>query len=125
MFRRVLVAAVPLLVLVACVTPPAFPPEVQPISAKELYERLAGSTYTARSANGIDWELRYEPDGRTHLSLSNGATDSGRWRAEDNRFCVEFDGRFPSGCSEMRADPRKLYLKRSSTGEIVALKPKC
>lgn len=102
----------------------SFPPEAQPIPAKALQERLAGKTYTARVANGVGWEMRYEANGRMQMKVSNGTSDGGRWRTEDNRLCIEFEGQFPSGCSEVRADGKQLYLKRASNGEVVALTPK-
>lgn len=117
------VATVVGLVLAGCATP-TFAPEAQPVTAKALQERLAGRTYTARIANGIGWEMRYEPQGLMHMTVSNGTADRGRWRTEDNRLCVDFEGQFPSGCSEVRADAKQLYLKRASNGEIVALTPK-
>lgn len=109
----------------ACATTaPAFPPAAQPISAKALQERLAGRTYTARTANGMGWEMRYGSDGRMSMSVSNGESDRGHWRTEDGRLCVDFEGKFPTGCSEMRADAARLYLKRGQNGEIVVLTPK-
>ncbi len=117
------VATVVGLVLAGCATP-TFAPEAQPVTAKALQERLAGKTYTARIANGIGWEMRYEPQGLMHMTVSNGTADRGRWRTEDNRLCVDFEGKFPSGCSEVRADASWLYLQRGSTGEIVVLTPK-
>lgn len=117
------VATVVGLVLAGCATP-TFAPEAQPVTAKALQERLAGKTYTARIANGIGWEMRYEPQGLMHMTVSNGTADRGRWRTEDNRLCVDFEGQFPSGCSEVRADASWLYLQRGSTGEIVVLTPK-
>lgn len=112
------------LLLAACTTlPSAFPPEAQAITAKALQERLAGKTYRTQLAGGMQWEMQYGADG--HMSMSTGkAADKGRWRTEDNRLCVDFEGKFPSGCSEMRADTARLYLKRSSTGEVVVLTPK-
>lgn len=111
------------LILCACATA-SFPPEAQPISAKALQERLSGKHFTARMANGLDWQIRYEADGLMNMVVSNGTADKGRWRTEDNRLCVDFEGKFPSGCSEMRADAGRLYLQRSSTGEIVVLTPR-
>lgn len=104
--------------LTACAS---FPTGSQDITAKDLQQRLAGKTYTARIANDVGWEMRYGTDGRMAMDVSNGTADKGRWRTEDNRLCVDFEGKFPSGCSEMRADAKQLYLKRHSTGEIVAL----
>lgn len=112
------------LFLAACTTvPSAFPPEAQAVKAKVLHERLSGKTYRAQLAGGMQWEMQYGADG--YMSMSAGkATDKGRWRTEDNRLCVDFEGSFPSGCSEMRADSVRLYLKRLSTGEVVVLTPK-
>lgn len=107
--------------LTACAS---FPSDAQDVTAPALQSRLAGKTYTARTANGVGWEMRYETDGRMQMTLSNGSADKGRWRTEDNRLCIDFEGPFPSGCSEMRADAQRLYLKRGATGEIVALTPK-
>lgn len=44
MLKNLFAGAVPLILITACVTPPSFPPEAQPISAKDLHERLAGKT---------------------------------------------------------------------------------
>ncbi|MCV0437821.1 MAG: hypothetical protein K5880_04280 [Hydrogenophaga sp.] len=100
--------------------PKEFPPDAQPANAQVLKERLSGRGFVARQANGTGWDMNYAADGRFAMRLSNGQTDQGRWRAEDNRVCIEFEGRFPSGCSEMRVSPSRLYLKRGSTGEVVA-----
>jgi len=114
-----------LLGLGGCATPGAgFPSDAQPIAAQALHERLASRAFTARVAGGATWEIRYEANGRMQMTVSNGMADAGRWRTEDNRLCVDFDGKFPSGCSEVRADAKQLYLKRASNGEIVALTPK-
>jgi hypothetical protein len=119
--RTCVIGTALLIGLTACAS---FPADSQDITAPALQSRLAGKTYTARTANGVGWETRYEADGRMNMRLSNGSTDQGRWRTEDNRLCIDFEGQFPSGCSEMRADAQRLYLKRGSTGEIVALTPK-
>lgn len=106
----------------ACATPGnSFAPETQPIPAKALQERLTGRTYTARVASGVGWEMRYEANGRMQMTMSNGTADGGRRRTEDGRLCIEFDGSFSSGCSEVRADAKRLYLKRVSSGEVVVL----
>ena len=86
----------------ACAAPgDGFAPEAQPKLAKALQETLAGKTYTARLASGIGWEMRYEANGRMQMTVSNGTADGGRWHTEDNRLCVDFEGKFPSGCSEV------------------------
>lgn len=98
-----------------------FPPDAQPIAAQALKERLSGRSFTASQANGIGWDMNYGVDGRFTMQTSNGHSDQGRWRTEDNKLCIAFEGQFPSGCSEMRASPNRLHLKRASNGEVVAL----
>jgi len=112
------------LALTACATSPlpqSFPAEAQSIQAPALKDRVSGRTYTGRMTSGVGWEMKYAADGRFNMRTSNGETDQGRWRTEDNRLCVDFEGKFPSGCSEVRTDAKRLYLKRASTGEVVAL----
>lgn len=124
MIKALITASASLCLLAACVTTPmSFPPEAQPISAAALQTRLAGKSYAGRLANGTGWTARYEANGRLQFNVSNGTSDKGRWQTEDNRLCVTFEGAFPSGCSEMRADAQRLYLQRSSTGEVVTLTP--
>jgi len=125
MTNKSIACANALVLLGACTSiPHTFAPEAQPITANALQERLAGKTYTATAASGIGWEMRYEASGRMQMTLSNGAADGGRWRTEDSRLCTVFEGNFPSGCSEVRAGAKQLYLKRASTGEVVVLTPK-
>ena len=123
MISKTVPAALTALFLTACAAPSAsFSPEAQPISAQALQQRLAGKTYTARTAKGQGWEMRYGSDGRMSMSVSDGSSDKGRWRTEDNRLCVDFEGKFPSGCSEIRVgSTTRLYLKRASIGEVVVL----
>lgn len=110
--------------LTACTTlPTAFPPEAQAITANALQERLSGKAFQAQLAGGMQWAIQYGADGRMSMRAGKGA-DKGRWRTEDNKVCVDFEGSFPSGCSEMRADPRRLYLQRASTREVVILTPR-
>lgn len=116
-------------IAVGCAAPGAsvpkdFPSDAKLIAAQALKDRLSGRGFTARQANGVGWDMTYDPDGRFTMRTSNGLMDQGRWRAEDNRVCIEFEGRFPSGCSEMRVSPNRLHLKRASNGEVVALDAK-
>lgn len=104
--------------------PKEFPLDARPVGAQALKERLSGRGFIARQANGMGWDMNYAADGHFAMRLSNGQTDQGRWRAEDNRVCIEFEGRFPSGCSEMRLSATRLYLKRGLTGEVVAFDTK-
>jgi hypothetical protein len=105
----------------ATTSPPQdFPAEAKVIKAPALTDRLSGRAYTAHPSNGKVWKMNFGTDGRFNITTGEGQSDKGRWRVEDSRLCVEYEGQFPSGCSEMRAGDKMLYLKRSSTGEVVA-----
>lgn len=111
------------MLLVACAS---YPPEAQPIAAKALQERLAGKAFVGSTRNGMGWEMRYGTDDRMSMDVSGSyaGSDKGRWRTEDSRLCIDYEGAFPSGCSEIRADAKHLYLKRERNGEIVKLTTK-
>jgi hypothetical protein len=104
--------------------PKAFPPEASALSAVALQDRLSGRAFTVRLARGGSADLDYGADGRYRIRLSSGESDQGRWRTEEGRVCVTYEGRFPSGCSEMRATADRLYTKRGSTGEVLVLAPR-
>ena len=98
-----------------------FPAGAQVPGAPELAGRLSGHTYVAKLANGVTWRMEYNTSGYMFINISTGARDTAKWRAEEGRACFEFRGTFPSGCSEFRVVGDGLYLKRASTGEILAL----
>lgn len=54
------------------------------------------------------------------FNVSTGQRDNSTWRTEDGRVCLEFR-KLPFGCTEFRIIGDALYLKRISTGEMVAL----
>lgn len=99
--------------------PTDYPPEAQVITAQALKDRLANHVFKARLFDRSGWRLQFKGD-YIYLNLSSGASDSGRWRTEDSRLCVDYQ-RFPSGCSDIRATDSAIFLKRGSTGEVVAL----
>jgi predicted small secreted protein len=101
-----------------------FPPDAQTLSAQALKDRLSGRSFTVRLASGGSADLDYGADGRYRIRLSSGESDQGRWRAEDGRTCVTYEGRFPSGCSAVRATADRLYTQRASTGEVLLLIPR-
>lgn len=98
-----------------------FPPDARALNAAELSERLNGHIWDARLADGSTWRMDFKStSGYVFMDTSRGQRDTGKWRAEDGRVCFEFR-RFPSGCSEWRDAAGQLYLKRSTTGEVVPL----
>jgi len=98
-----------------------FPDGAQSPTAAQLAEQLGGRVFTAKLFDGVTWRMEYQSSGYLFLNVSTGQRDSATWRTEDGRVCLEFRGRFPSGCTEFRMRGDTLYLKRSSTGEVVAL----
>ncbi len=98
-----------------------FPDGTQPPNAAQLTERLSDQVFTAKLAGGVTWRMDYKSSGYVFFDVSTGQHDSAKWRAEDGRVCLEFRGKFLSGCTEFRISGDTLYLKRISTGEVVAL----
>jgi hypothetical protein len=68
--------------------------------------------------------MEYNASGFVFVNIGTGARDTAKWHAEEGRACFEFRGAFHSGCSEFRVVGDGLYLKRASTGEILALEKK-
>lgn len=100
-----------------------FPADAQALSASELDARLRGKTYTAKLASGLGWRGQYKDSGYIFVNISSGLNDSGKWRTEDGKVCVEYRGRLTSGCSEVRAVGTALHAKNATTGVITVLQP--
>jgi hypothetical protein len=94
-----------------------FPSDAQTLTAQALKDRLEGHAFKANLQDGSSWRLQFKSK-YIYVNISSGANDSGTWRTEDGKLCVEYQ-RFPSGCSEMRGSAKDLYFKRASTGEVV------
>ncbi len=106
-------------------TPNAFPidfPEgAQPPSAAQLAEQLGGQVFTAKLSDGVTWRMDYKTSGYLLFNINTDQRDNGTWHTEDGRVWMEFGGWFPTSCIEFRMSGNTLYLRRSSTGEVVAL----
>ena len=100
--------------------PAAFPATAQTPSAAELSTHLGGNVFKGKTAAGQGWRLDFRASGHVFADTSTGARDSGTWRSEDGKVCLEYRGHFPSGCGEVRIAPQTLYYLRG-TGEIVTL----
>ena len=100
-----------------------FPADAQVLSASELDARLRGKTYAAKLANGMGWRGEYKDSGYIFVNISSGLNDSGKWRTEDGKICVEYRGRLTSGCSEVRAVGPALHAKNATTGVITVFQP--
>lgn len=99
----------------------AFPADAVPLSREAITERLNGQSYSGTTATGLTWRATYKDSGYVFMDLSNGARDSGTWRAEDGKVCVEYRGRFPSGCSEVRASATMLFSQRENSTAVIAM----
>lgn len=96
-----------------------FPADALPPSAQALESALSERVFRARFAD--NQQLRYQfKGGYLYVDTSRGGRDTGRWQARDGQLCVEFR-QFPSGCAEMRQTRDGLWIRRTSTGEIVRL----
>ena len=96
-----------------------FPADAVTLAPVELQQRLEGKVHTVRLANGASWRLDYRGE-YVFVNLSTGPSDKGRWRVDGSQVCTEYV-RFPSSCTEMRASANRLYFKRASTGEVLAM----
>lgn len=99
-----------------------FPADAQPLNRKAIEERLSGQVYIGTNAAGIQWRAEYKDSGYVFLNMANGARDSGTWRAEEGRVCIEYRGTFPSGCSELRANSEALYAKRENATAVLVMR---
>lgn len=99
-----------------------FPADALALSSKAIDERLRGQVFTGATATGITWRAEYKDSGYVFVNLANGARDSGTWRAEEGRVCIEYRGTFPSGCSELRANSEALYAKRDNATAVLVMR---
>ncbi len=84
-----------------------------------LRAHLSGKNFNAKPAAGAAWRMQYKADGYAFINISNGYSDSGKWRVEKGQLCTDFKKTTPS-CSDTRLKNEVLYVKRVSNGEILA-----
>lgn len=111
----------PLPVLAQTAFPTEFPADTAVLADPALTERMAGKVYRAKLTDGTTWRVEYKSNGFAFLNLGSGFSDSGKWFAKDGKLCSEWKVA-PSSCSETRANADAVYIKRVSTGEVVALR---
>ena len=97
-----------------------FPPDAASITGEAIRTRIGNKVFNLQYASGPPFRVEYKSGGYAFVNTATGAKDAGKWSAEDNRLCVQWE-RFPSGCSEVRGGKEGLYVKRASNGEIVVL----
>lgn len=101
--------------------PTEFPAGTDVVAGAGLQQRFAERVFRVQPAAGPGWRLEFKSSGYVFLDTTAGMRDTGRWRVDDARLCVEWQ-RANSGCVEMRVAGELLYMKRGS-GEVVALRP--
>lgn len=99
-----------------------FPADAEMIEGDALRQRMAGKSFKAVAADGVEMRLQYKNDGFAFVDTSRGFRDTGKWRVEGKNVCVEWN-RAPSGCSEARAKGEFVHIRRISTPEVLTLKP--
>lgn len=97
-----------------------FPAGAVPLEPAALQKLLSGRVFLVVPAAGPPWRLQFN-ESYAYINVAN-RSDSGRWRVEGSAICMDWRI-FPSGCSETRRDGDTVYLKRSTNGEVVILKP--
>ncbi|HEX6704412.1 MAG TPA: hypothetical protein VF169_06585 [Albitalea sp.] len=104
--------------------PTEFPADVTRPTGEALRTQISGKVYAATLASGTTWRLDYQASGFMFVNTSDGFADKARWRTEDGLLCSEGGARMPASCSEARIRGEIVYVKRVSTGEVIALTPK-
>lgn len=97
-----------------------FPTGADPIVAEKLRQFVSGKVWVGKTVDGSRWRLEYRDNGYVFIDVSTGFRDNGTWRTEDSRLCAELQ-RVTAGCSEVRVVGERLYMKRVSNGEVLAL----
>ena len=121
MFRSPLVAL--LLVLTSTHSlAQTFEEAAPPPSADEVRKILSGNVFSVSIADGSTWRVDFNKNGYYFFNASGGYSDSGKWRTEDGKLCVE-PRKTPAACNDARVNQGFLVLKRL-TGEIVVYRPK-
>ena len=117
-----LLLLLPLSAMAQSAMPTEFPADSAVLPADALQQRMAGKVYKAKLTDGATWRLEYKANGYVFLNTGTGFSDTGKWSAKGEQLCTEWN-RAPSGCLETRANNEAVYIKRSNTGEVVALRP--
>ncbi|PKO27786.1 MAG: hypothetical protein CVU36_19195 [Betaproteobacteria bacterium HGW-Betaproteobacteria-9] len=116
------VLLLPLSAMAQSAMPTEFPADSVVLAADALQQRMAGKVYKAKLTDGATWRLEYKNNGYVFLNTGSGFSDSGKWSVQGEQLCTEWK-RATSGCLETRANNEAVYIKRSNTGEVVALRP--
>ena len=112
---------IPFGVLAQGAMPTEFPADAAPPTSDELRAKLAGKVFRVKPADGNTWRLEYKSNGYVFLNTGTGYRDTGKWRVEGSSACIDWQ-KGSGGCSETRMNGEAIYFKRTSNGEVVALR---
>ena len=113
------ILVIPLFAFAQSPIPTEFPADAVPALADDLRTRISGNVFKVKLADGTTWRLEYKANGYAFVDTSRGFRDTGKWRVEDSKLCADWQ-KAPSGCSETRIKGEAIYLKRISSGEVIA-----
>lgn len=116
------VLLLPLSAMAQSAMPTEFPADTVVLAADALQQRMAGKVYKAKLTDGATWRLEYKANGYVFLNTGTGLSDTGKWSVKGEQLCTDWN-RGVSNCAEARANNEAIYIKRSNTGEVVALRP--
>ena len=116
------VTLLPLSAVAQSAMPTEFPADSAVLPADALQQRIAGKVYKARLTDGATWRVEYKANGYVFLNTGTGFSDTGKWSIKGEQLCTEWN-RATSGCLETRASSEAIYIRRTNTGEVVALRP--
>ena len=102
------------------VMPTEFPDGAVPMAPEDLSARIGGKVHRIKFFDGSAARVDYKANGYAYLDMSSGYRDSGKWRVDGTKFCVEWQ-KASSGCSEARLKGDTVFVKRVSNGEIISL----
>lgn len=103
--------------------PTTFPDGTAPTPAAELNDFVKDKIFTTTRSDGMAGRFNYRSDGKFEVFYQKSgftAKESGTWRAEDGKLCVD-DPLNGKACNEVRAQPPNLYYKRNSNGQVMTL----
>ena len=98
-----------------------FPAGSRAPSAQEVSQALAGKSFDLPSRRGII-RVDYAQQANGMAIFYPGGADTGTWRAEPGRVCLDFR-KLPAVCNDVRLAGADLYLKQSS-GDVVKMEPR-
>ena len=101
-----------------------FPPGARAPSAAEAAGLLRGKSFNLANPNGSSIRVDHAADASGGVAIYfSGRSDSGTWRTEDGRVCLDGFRAMPSVCNDVRLVGSDIYVKRAN-GQVVQSVPR-